>query len=236
MEWRGVKKLRAVACAVCAVAGAGGVLPAAAALLPNLAPGSTQDAQEAADLADAHSDSPVLRALSSMPSKAAADKAATPEPRTDTAPKPANPASATKPEARPLGETVHMAAKDLAVSTGAVDARQYLSTEFGSDKAPDGNADPEINVLRRRANGDTRSDAANANNAPARSAEQMKLDEEQASFLASALVHEVMPWALGAAMLVGCAQGLRAMLAFSRRKSERRRRHRKSSSTRNARL
>lgn len=234
MEWRGVKRLRAVLCALCAVAVVGWGLPAAAALLPNLSEGTSQDAQEAADMADAHSGSSVLRALSAMPVKASADKAASADPRTDATAKPASPASASKSDPQPLGETLHTAAKDLAVNTGAVDAKQYLSTEFGSDKAPDGNAEADSNVLRRRANGDTSGNAANAN-APVRSAEQMKLDEEQASFLASALAHEVIPWAMGAAVLVGCAQGLRAILALSRRKSERRRRHRRSSSTRKAR-
>lgn len=221
-------------CALCAVAGTCWGLPAAAALLPNLSAGSTQDAQDAADLADATANSPVQRALSAMPVKTAADKAATSDPRTEAASKPASPASASKPDARPLGETLHTTAKDLAVSSGAVDAKQLLDTEFGSDKTNDGNT--ESNVLRRRANGDASADAANAGIAPPRSAEQMKLDEEQASFLASALVQEVMPWAIGAAVLLGCAQGLRAMLAFSRRQTVRKRKHRKSSSTRNARL
>nr|WP_315246731.1 hypothetical protein [uncultured Albidiferax sp.] len=200
--------------------------------------GSTQDAQEAADLADAHSDSPVLRALSAMPVKASADKAVASEPRSEAtqsaAPNPANPASASKSNPRPLGETLHTAVKDLAVNSGAMEAKHLLSTEFGSDKATDANA--ETNVLRRRANGDTNSEDPNSPNAQSRSPEQTQLDEEQASFLASALIREVTPWAIGAAVLLCCAQGLRAMLVFGRRQTERKRKYRKSSGTRNARL
>jgi hypothetical protein len=234
MAWWGDKRPGAKAGALCALAAVCFGTPVAAALLPNLSSGSSQEAQEAADLADAHSDSPVLRALSAMPVKAAADKVVAPEPRADAAPKPVTAASAIKSDPRPLGETLHAAAKDLAVSSGAVEAKQFLNAEFDSDKATDANTD--TNVLRRRANGDTNADDPNARNAPPRSAEQTKIDEEQASFLASALVREVTPWAIGAAVLLFCAQGLRAMLAFSRRQAERKRKFRKSSSTRNARL
>ncbi|WP_295959262.1 hypothetical protein [Rhodoferax sp.] len=196
-------------------------------------PVQTHDAQDAADLADASADSPVLRALSAMQAMATADKTATSDARTDAAQKPASPASASKSAPSSLGETLHGAAKDMAVNTGALEAKQYLSTEFGMDRAADTNADS--NVLRRRANGGASED--NANNAPPRSAEQMKLDEEQASFLASALMREVVPWAIGAAVLLGCLQGLRAMLVFSRRQAERKRKHHKSSSaSRSARL
>lgn len=233
MEWWGDKRPQAMAGALCAVAAACYGMPAAAALLPDLSSGTSQDAREAADLADAHSDSSVLRALSAMPVKAAAS-----EPRADAIPhgaqKPASAASASQANARPLGETLHTAAKDLAVNSGALDAKNFLSTEFGSDKSADANA--ETNVLRRRANGDANAEEPNPHNAPPRSAEQSELDEEKASFLASALVREVTPWAIGAAVLLFCAQGLRVMLAFSRRQSERKRRYRKSSGTRNARL
>lgn len=234
MQWWGDNRLRAMAGALCAVTVVCHGTPAAAAILPNLSSGSSQDAQEAADLADAHSDLSVQRALSAMPVKAAGDKAAASEPRATASQgaspsalqKPATPASASASAPRTPGETLQKTAKDL-----AVDAKQLLSTEFGSDKTADPNA--EGNVLRRRTNGETSAEE-NPHSTP-RSAEQSHLDEEQASFLASALVREVTPWAVGAALLLACAQGVRALLAYGRRKAERKRRHRKSSGSRNAR-
>ena len=234
MEWWSVMAQQTVARTVCAVAGVCWCVPSGAAVSTNPLPAVAQDAQDAADLADASSDSPVLRALSAFSIKTLADKTAAPDAPSDTAQKSASPAPTSKPIPISLGESVHGAAKDLAVSTGVVDAKQYVSEELGLDTTPDANADG-INVLRRRASGDT----ASANNAPPRSAEQLNLDAEQASFLASALVQEVTPWAIGAAVLLGCVQGLRVMLAFSRRQTLRKRKHRKSSrgsATRNARL
>lgn len=232
MEWWRVMGSRVGVRILCAVVGVGGCLSAGAASSASLLPATTQEAQDAADLADASADSPVQRALSAIPVKASADKPTAAAP-TDTVQKPASPASAPKPAPTSLGETLHVAVKDAAVQSGAIEAKQYLSTEFGSDAAAD--ADADSNVLRRRANR-SGSENATANNAPPRSEEQLKLDEEQASFLASALVREVVPWAIGAAVLLGCLQGLRAMLVFSRRQTARKHKHRKPSSTRNARL
>lgn len=241
MEWWGVMGPRVVVRMLCAVAGVGGCFTVGAASSSSMLQTQTQtqtqthDAQDAADLVDASADSPVQRALSAMPVKSSADQPRPSDVRTDTAQKPAGPASASKAISNSLGETFHIAVKDAAANTGAMEAKQYLSTEFGLDRAADANADS--NALRRRANGGASEDAANANNLPPRSAEQIKLDEEQASFLASALVREVVPWAIGAAVLLGCLQGLRAMLVFSRRQAERKSKHRKSSSaSRSARL
>ena len=233
MEWWRVMGPRVGVRILCAVVGVGGCLSAGAAASASLLPAQTQEAQEAADLADASADSPVQRALSAIPVKSSADKPAATAAPTDTVQKPASPASVPKPAPTSLGETLHVAVKEAAVSTGAIEAKQYLSTEFGSDAAAD--ADADSNVLRRRANRGG-SENATTNNAPPRSEEQLKLDEEKASFLASALVREVVPWAIGAAVLLVCLQGLRSMLVFSRRQTERKHKYRKSSSTRNARL
>ena len=229
MECWGVGVQRAVVHAVCAIAGlCGGGSPAlalAASPLAALAP----DAQEAADLADATADSPVQRALSALSLKAATGTAPAPDTHEDAAQKVAIAASASKPLPPSLAETVHGTAKDFAVQTGAVNAKQYFAEDLGLDKTPDTDADG-IQLLRR---------GAIANNASPRTAEQIKLDEEQASLLASALVQEVMPWAIGAAVLLGSAQGVRAILAFSRIRTARKRKHRKSRSghvSRNARL
>ena len=227
MEWWRVMKQRAVVRAMCAVAGVCGCLASGATPTTNLSAVLSQDAQDAANLADSSSDSPVQRSLSALLTQGAADKTAAPDARTGTAQKSAGPASASPPPTS-LGESLHVAAKDLAVNTGAVDAKQYLSEEFGLDKASDANTNADgINMQHRHSDGDT----ANANNAPPRSAEQLKLDEEQASHLVSALVREVMPWAFGAAVVVGCVQVLRMMLAFSRRQATRKRKYRKSSSS-----
>lgn len=144
MQWWGDNRLRAMAGALCAVTVVCHGTPAAAAILPNLSSGSSQDAQEATDLADAHSDLSVQRALSAMPVKAAGDKAAASEPRATASQgaspsalqKPATPASASASAPRTPGETLQKTAKDL-----AVDAKQLLSTEFGSDKTADPNAE-----------------------------------------------------------------------------------------------
>lgn len=236
MEWWRVMKQRAVVRAMCAVAGVCGCLSSGATPTTNLSSALEQNAQDAANLADASSDSPAQRALSAILTQASADKTAAPVAPTDTAQKSASPASASKPLPISLGESAQVAAKDLAVHTGAVDARQYWSEELGLDKRPDANANADgVNMQHRRAN----NDAASTNNAPPRSADQVKQDEEQASFLASALVREVMPWAIGAAVLLGCVQGLRMVLAFSRHYAARKRKYSKSSSgnaSRNARL
>lgn len=147
MQWWGDNRLRAMAGALCAVTVVCHGTPAAAAILPNLSSGSSQDAQEAADLADAHSDLSVQRALSAMPVKAAGDKAAASEPRATASQgaspsalqKPATPASASASAPRTPGETLQKTAKDL-----AVDAKQLLSTEFGSDKTADPNAEGNV--------------------------------------------------------------------------------------------
>ena len=193
---------------------------------PSLSSDVLQHANDAADLAEANLDSPVLRAMSAAQAKASAkaNKTASAELRIDAGQPPATTASASKRDPVPIGATLQLAAKELAVKTGAADAKQYLSAELGLDKPADTDTDTDtVNALRRRASGE----ADVAGDATARSAEQLKLDGEQASFLASALVREVMPWAVGAAGLLGCVQALRLMLAFSRRKAERKRKRRK---------
>ncbi|MBC7680792.1 MAG: hypothetical protein H7172_00525 [Ferruginibacter sp.] len=203
----------------------------AAALAANPPDALALDALEAADLADASADSPVQRALSALSLKASGGKTAARDTREDAAQKAAIPASASTSLPPSLAESVHVAAKDFAVQTGAVNAKQYLAEELGLDKTPSNDADADgIQLLRRR---------TIDNSAPPRTAEQLKLDEEQASFLASALVQEVIPWAVGAAVLLGSVQGLRAMLAFSRSRTVRKRKYRKSRSgraSRNARV
>ncbi|MBC7617963.1 MAG: hypothetical protein H7293_03050 [Candidatus Saccharibacteria bacterium] len=231
MECWGVGVQRSVVRVVCAMAGVCGCWSPAAALAANLQDALAPDVQEAADLADASADSPVQRALSALSLKASTDKAGVPNAREVMAQKAAIPASASKPISPSLAESVHVAAKDFAVQTGAVNAKQYLAEELGLDKTPDADADADGTQLLRRRTID--------NTTPPRTAEQLKLDEEQASFLASALVQEVMPWAAGAAVLLGSMQGLRAVLAFSRSRAVRKRKHRKSRSgraSRNARV
>lgn len=221
MKWCGVMVQRAVVGVVYAVAGSCAGLSSAAVLTANPSAVLATDAQDAADLADladASADSPVQRALSAIPLKTSAGKTASLE-------------LDSKLPATPLHESMRLAAKDLALNMGAVDAKQYLREELGLDNtlaaATDGDGIP---ALPHR---------ASDNNAPPRSAEQLKLDGDQASFLALALVQEVLPWAIGAAVLLGCVQGLRLMLAFSRRRATRKRKYRKSSRSRtprNARL
>lgn len=192
---------------------------------------SLQNALETADLVDANADSSALRVLSSAPAKAAADTSAASDTRAGAAQKSAQTASVGKRIPGPLNETLQTVAKELAVHTGAVNAKQYLGTELGLDTSTDAPVDASAeagNALRRPSSGE----AASRSNGEPPSAEQRKLNKEQASFLASALLLEVMPWAIGFAALLGCAQGLRVVLAFSRRQALRKRKHRKSSSGR----
>ena len=228
MELWGAKTQRAIARLLWVLAITGGPVGGWAESTPSLSSGVLQHANDAADLAEANLDSPVLRAMSAAQAKASAkaNKTASAELRIDAGQPPATTASASKRDPVPIGATLQLAAKELAVKTGAADAKQYLSAELGLDKPADTDTDTDtdtVNALRRRASGE----ADVAGDATARSAEQLKLDGEQASFLASALVREVMPWAVGAAGLLGCVQALRLMLAFSRRKAERKRKRRK---------
>ncbi|WP_394791439.1 hypothetical protein [Rhodoferax sp.] len=141
------------------------------------------------------------------------------------------------------GEWLRSTYKDMAKSSGAVDALQSLNSELNADKGGitdstrEAETDPAV-LARRRAEGGAGPDGRAANTAP-RSAEQLKLEEAQASFLFSELVREVTPWLIGAAIFYCCIYGTRLMLAYSRMKAERkrkRRRSRSSTSSRNARL
>ncbi len=239
MELWGAMTQRFLVRMLCGVLGACWGLSGGAVPMGNPPSAQVSESEDAADLADASADSPVLRALSISARKAVADKNTAADIRTDSASKPAPAVSASKSESRPLGETLHVVAKEVAVHSGMADAKQYLGAELGLDKPADASGDANAdasNVLRRRATGDS----VNSGNAlPSRSSEQLKLDEEQASFLASALVREVTPWAIGAAVLMGVLQGLRLMLAFSRRQTKRKRKYRRSgrgSASRNARM
>ena len=227
MELWGTKTQRAIIRLLCAIAVGGWGASVGAEATPTLSSGVLQDAFDAADLADAYLDSPVLRALSAAQVKASVDKTAVADIHAVTGPKPANATATSKQDPVPLGVVLQGAVKDLAVQTGAVDAKHFLSDELGLDKSADVPVDADTaNSLRRRPNGD----ADIASNAPPRSAEQIKQDGVQASILASALVQEVVPWAVGFFTLLGCVQGLRLMMAFSQRKTERKRKRRKASS------
>lgn len=240
MEWWGVMHRRAVVRVICAVAGVVGCLSSGAAPITSLPSVLADDARDVADLADASSDSPAQRALSAVLAQAAADKTAAPDARTDAVRKSASPASASKllpsPVSTAMAEPVQGGTKEPAAITAAVDAIHYLGDELGLDQTPNPNADSDgANLPHRRTNGDIPS----ASNAPLRSAEQLQQDDEHASTLASALVREVIPWAVGAAVLLGSMQVLRMGLAFGRRQAARKRKHRKSSSghtSRSARL
>jgi hypothetical protein len=239
MELWGAMTQRFLVRMLCGVVGAGWGVSGGAVSMANPPSAQVSESEDAADLADASADTPVLRALSISARKAITDKNTAADIRTDSASKPSPPVPASKAESRPLGETLHAAAKDLAIHSGAADAKQYLGAELGLDKPADASGDVNAdasNALRRRATGDS---ANSGNVLPPRSNEQLKLDEEQASFLASALVREVTPWAIGAAVLMCILQGLRLMLAFSRRQTKRKRKYRRSGSgnaSRNARM
>jgi hypothetical protein len=193
---------------------------------------STQDAQEAADLADASADLSALRALSAAPPRASADKPPTSTARAEPATAPSRAAAASTP-APPLTsrDGLRLASKELAESTGLADAKARLEGEFGADKTglseAEADADP-ANALRRRAAG-THGDTEPTPQGPQRTAEQIKNDGARASILASALINEVMPWAVGAALVLAGIKGVRLFLAFSRKQSKRQRRHRRSS-------
>jgi hypothetical protein len=181
------------------------------------------DAEEAADLADASADSPVLRALSASARKALADKGAVP----DVPAKPASTPVAAKPE-RTLAEEARSTAKDLAVQSGVVGAKEFLNAELGLDKPADASADAlaeNRRAMRQSATGGGDS----ADNALPGNPHLPKPDEAQISFLASALVREVMPWAIGGAALLASIQGIRLMLAYAQRKNERKRKFRRTS-------
>jgi hypothetical protein len=187
-----------------------------------------QDAEDAADLADASADSPVLRALSASARKALAERPVLADGRTDAAAKSASPPAATKPE-RSLAEDARSAIKDVAVQSGAVDAKDFLNSELGLDKPADsaGEIPPES---RRALHPSGNGGAENTGNVSPGAQGQPKLNEEQISFLASALVREVVPWAIGGAVLLASIQGIRLVLAYARRKNERKRKYRKSRS------
>jgi hypothetical protein len=226
MDVWGAKMRRTVLRVLCAVLGLCGGLPVWAAPLSSLPSAPVTEASDAADLADASADSPVLRALSAAAQRNAAGGASPAEP----ASKPAVPASgrATEP---PMStrEALHLSAKELAVSTGVVDAKQHLSAELGLEQSTEDVAEPP-NALRHRAMGGAGDEDGGIGPMPPLSAEQLKLDGERASFLASALVQEVMPWAIGAVALLVGIKGLRLSLAFSRKQTERKRKTRRASS------
>jgi hypothetical protein len=229
MDVWGAKMQRTVLRELCGVVLLGWGLSAGAAPLSSLPSAPVTEASDAADLADASVDSPVLRTLSAAAQRNAAGTAPSSDPRAAPASKPAVPASgrATEP---PLStrEALHLSAKELAVSAGVVDAKQHLSAELGLDPPTQDVADP--NVLRRRAMGGEGDEDGGIGQMPPLSAEQLKLDGERASFLASALVQEVMPWAIGAAVLLVGIKGLRLFLAFSRKQTERKRKTQRASS------
>ncbi len=229
MDVWGAKMQRTVLRALCAVLGLCWGLSVWAAPLSSLSSAPVSEASEAADLADASADSPVLRALSTAAQRNAAGTDTPADSRAAPAAKPAVPASG-RPAEPPLSnrEALHLAAKELAVRTGVVDAKQHLSAELDLDPPTQDVADP--NVLRRRAMGGAGDEDGGIGQMPPLSAEQLKLDGERASFLASALVQEVMPWAIGAATLLAGIKGLRLFLAFSRKQAERKRKIRRTGS------
>ena len=230
MDLWGAKMQRTVLRGLCGVVVLGWGLSARAAPLASLPSAPVTEASDAADLADASVDSPVLRALSAAAQRNAAGTAPPSDSRAEPASKPAVPASGRAAEL-PMStrEALHLTAKELAVRTGVVDAKQHLSAELGLDQPTEDAADTP-NVLRRRAMGGAGDEDGGIGQMPPRSAEQLKLDGEQASFLASALVQEVMPWAIGAAALLAGIKGLRLFLAFSRKQTERKRKTRRASS------
>jgi len=134
-------------------------------------------------------------------------------------------------------DVIRSAYKQLAETTGAVDALQRLNAELGSDKtgeAVGGTRDADTEGGRPHGGADRAAVATMP-----KTAEQLHQEDVQASFMAQMLIDEVRPWALGTALVYFGIYGVRMMLRYSRMKSERRRKQRKSGSgqkSRSARL
>lgn len=179
------------------------------------------------------------------PAKAAPGKSA------ETPARAEQPAPRSEPAATPIAansgasvaepESIRASLKDLATSTGAVDALHSLNSEVNSatsgafaDGSRDGGADGV-----RHADAQAGSEVRIATRAAPLTAEQRKLDEAQASFLFSALLEEVLPWLIAAAVMYVVVYGARLLLAYNRMKAERKRKRRQSRSgsrTRSARV
>nr|WP_315427947.1 hypothetical protein [uncultured Albidiferax sp.] len=137
-------------------------------------------------------------------------------------------------------ESLRSSLKELANSSGVVDALHTLNSELNGSAsgtfadAPDGGAD-----MARRTEAQPGSEARMGVRAAPLTEEQRKLEEAQASFLFSALVQEVTPWLIAAALMYVVIYGARVMLAYSRMKAARKRKRRESKSgarTRSARI
>nr|WP_315237079.1 hypothetical protein [uncultured Albidiferax sp.] len=179
-------------------------------------------------------------AVADAPAKATAAKSAEAPARSGSPELPmprAEPAS-TSGLAEP--ESLRSSLKDLANSSGVVDALHTLNSELNSNAsgsladAQDGGAE-----MARRAEAQSGSEPRMGVRAAPLTAEQRKLEEAQASFLFSALVREVTPWLIAAALMYIVIYGARVMLAYSRMKAARKRKRRQSKSgarTRSARV
>lgn len=181
-----------------------------------------------------------LAAAADAPAKATAAKSAEAPARSGSPELPMPRAEATKTSDAAEPESLRSSLKELANSTGVVDALHTLNSELNGSAsgtfadAHDGGAE-----MARRAEAQSGSEPRMGVRAAPLTEEQRKLEEAQASFLFSALVQEVTPWLIAAVLMYIVIYGARVMLAYSRMKAARKRKRRQSKSsarTRSARI